>query len=55
MHMARPEGTGLGGKIAIGVGVLLLLAAAGLAIYGGTITPKQHMVEKVLPNERFAQ
>jgi len=53
MRMARSESGGWGGRIAIGIGVLLILAAIGLAIYGGTVHPHQHAVEQVLSNDRF--
>jgi hypothetical protein len=55
MRMVGQESSGVGGKIAIAIGVLLLLLACGLAIYGGTISPQRHMVEKVLPDDRFAK
>ena len=53
MRMARSEGGSWGGSIAIGIGALLLLAAIGLTIYGGTVRPPQHAIEQVLPNDRF--
>ncbi|MBU6298494.1 MAG: hypothetical protein KJS68_09640 [Alphaproteobacteria bacterium] len=52
--MARSEGMGWGGKMAIGAGVLLVLAAVGLAIYGGSVHPKQHEIQQVVPNDRFS-
>lgn len=33
--------------------ILLALSAGGLAYYASTLTPQQHKVEKVLPDERF--
>ena len=53
MRMVRAESSGLGGKIAIGVAALLILAVAGLATYGGIVSPKPHTVEQVLSNDRF--
>lgn len=43
----------MGLRIAIGVGVLVLLAAIGLSIYGGRVHPVQHQVEQIIPNERL--
>jgi hypothetical protein len=51
--MASSEGMGWSGRIAIAAGVLLILAAIGLTIYGGTLRPHQHEVEQVIPNDRF--
>ena len=53
--LARSEGISWGGGIAIGAGVLVILAAIGLAIYGGTLQPVQHSVEQVIPNDRFSR
>ena len=53
MRMARSEGTGWGRWVAIGLGALLILAAAGLAIYGGSVHPKMHEIRQVLSNDRF--
>lgn len=53
--LAMQESTGLGSKIAILVGALVILGAVGLAIYGSAITPVQQSVEKVLPDGRFAR
>ena len=53
MRMARSESGDWGGRIAIGIAVLLILAAIGLTIYGGTVRPQQHAIEQVLPNDRF--
>ena len=33
--------------------VLLVLAGAGLAIYGSQVTPEQQRIEQVLPDDRF--
>ncbi|MGA7711432.1 MAG: hypothetical protein WCA81_05985 [Rhizomicrobium sp.] len=54
-NLARSEGVGWGGRIAIGAGALLILAAIGLAIYSGTVHPVQHAVEQVIPNDRFSR
>ena len=54
MQNIRQESSGLGGKILWMMGGILLLTAVGLAVYGGTIKPKQQMVEKVLSDENFA-
>ncbi|MEI9989769.1 MAG: hypothetical protein WDM86_06990 [Rhizomicrobium sp.] len=47
----EPSGWGL--WIAIGVGVLVLLAAVGLAVYGGRIEPQRHPVELTVPNDQL--
>ena len=53
MRMARSEGTGWGRWAAIGLVVLLILAAAGLAIYGGSVHSQVHEIRQVLSNDRF--
>ncbi|MDE2134145.1 MAG: hypothetical protein KGM97_02970 [Alphaproteobacteria bacterium] len=53
MRMARSEGMGWGGWVAIALGALTLIGAAGLAIYGGTVHPKVHEIRQVLSNDRF--
>jgi len=40
-------------RIAIAIVVLLILGAAALAIYAGTISPPHHTYEQVIPNDRF--
>lgn len=40
-------------KLLAGVVVVLILAAAGLAIYGRQVTPAQTPVEQIVPNERL--
>ena len=40
-------------RIAIAIAVLLIMGAAALAIYAGTITPPHKTYELVLPNDRF--
>jgi len=54
MRMARSQGLGLGAWTAIGALVLVVLAAAGLAVYGGMVRPAQHQIVQVLSNDRFA-
>lgn len=41
-------------RIAIAVVALLILGAAALAIYAGTISPPHKTYEEVLPNGRFS-
>jgi hypothetical protein len=55
MHssMARSEGMGWGGWLAVMLAVVIVAGATGLVIYGGTVQPRQHQVEQVLPNDRF--
>ena len=48
------EGMGWGLRIGIAAAVLLILAATGLAIYGGTLKPVIGHYEQVVPNDRFA-
>jgi hypothetical protein len=43
----------MGWKVLLGVAVLLLIGAVGLAIYGSQVRPAQQPHEEVLPNERF--
>jgi hypothetical protein len=54
MRMARSEGMSWGGRVAIGIGVLLVLAAVGLTIYGGSVHPRQHEIQQVLSNDSFS-
>lgn len=51
--IARKEGTNWGLWLGVIVLVLVVAAAVGLAIYGGTVHPVQHQGEQVLPNDRF--
>lgn len=41
------------GRLFVAALILLALAAGGLAYYASTLTPQQHKVEKVLPDDRF--
>ena len=41
------------GRLFVAAVILLVLIAGGLAYYGATLTPRQHTVEKVLPDDRF--
>jgi hypothetical protein len=41
-------------RIAIVVVALLIVGAAALAIYAGTIAPPHRTYEQVLPNARFS-
>lgn len=45
---------GWGSWVAAGVGILVVLGAIGLTVYGGRVTPVQHPVEQVVPNDRLA-
>jgi hypothetical protein len=51
--MARSEGTGWGGWIALGLGALAILGVIGLSVYGGSVHPKMHEIKQVLSNDRF--
>ncbi|HWY15123.1 MAG TPA: hypothetical protein VNX86_08335 [Rhizomicrobium sp.] len=44
---------GWSARIAIGVLVLLFLAAGALAIYAGTLSPPHRTYQQVLSNDRF--
>jgi hypothetical protein len=54
MRWANMETANWGTRIAAAAGAVLILALIGLAVYGGTVTPRQHEVEVVFPNDRFA-
>jgi hypothetical protein len=41
------------GRLFVAALILLALSAGGLAYYASTLTPQQHKVEKVLPDDRF--
>jgi hypothetical protein len=49
----RPSGIVQLGRLFVAAVILLALSVAGLAYYGSTLTPPQHKVEKVLPDDRF--
>jgi hypothetical protein len=53
MRTRNTETMSWGLRIAIGVGVLVLLGAVGLSIYGGRVHPLQHQVEQIVPNDRL--
>ena len=44
----------MGWKVLVGIVVVLLVGAIGLAIYGSQVEPPQQTIEQVLPNDRFA-
>lgn len=54
MRNRNTESMGWGLRIGIGVAVLVLLAAIGLAVYGGRVQPHTHPVEQIVPNDRLA-
>jgi len=47
------EVMGWGSWVAIGVAAIVLLGAIGLTVYGGRVTPAQHPVELIIPNDRL--
>lgn len=51
--MGRSDGLGLGAWLLILVGILILVGAIALTVYGGSVRPAQHEVEQVIPNDRF--
>jgi hypothetical protein len=44
----------MGWKLLVGVVVVVLVGAIGLAIYGSQVKPSQQTIEQVVPNDRFA-
>jgi Tfp pilus assembly protein PilV len=44
---------GLVAWLLILVAVLVLAGLIAMTIYGGTVSPQQHQVEQVLPNDQF--
>jgi len=44
---------GWGPRIALGLGILVIAAAVGLAVYGGRVVPVRHPVEQVISNDRL--
>lgn len=52
-NYGRSDGPGVGTWIAILAGILVLVSAAGLAIYGGSVRPDQQETQQVLANDRF--
>ncbi|MEJ0044420.1 MAG: hypothetical protein WDM81_20345 [Rhizomicrobium sp.] len=53
MRSAYREPSGWGLRIVIGVGVLVLLAAVGLTVYGSRVEPARHPVELTVPNDQL--
>lgn len=53
MRTRNSDEMGWGLRIAAGVGVLVVVAAIGLAVYGGRVQPVQHPVEQIIPNYRL--
>ena len=53
MRSRNTESMGWGLRIAIALGVLVLVGVVALAIYGGRVQPKTHPVEQVVPNDRL--
>lgn len=51
--MGRSDGLSGGVWLLILVAVVILAGAIALTVYGGKVTPQQHEVEQVLPNDRF--
>jgi hypothetical protein len=53
MRSSFKEPSGWGLRIVIGLAVLVLLGAIGLAVYGGRVQPAQHPVELTVPNDQL--
>lgn len=51
--MSRSEGMGWGTWLLIVIAIVIVVAVVALSIYGGTVSPQQHQVEQVIPNDRF--
>lgn len=52
--IGRSEGLGWGVWLVVVIVVLVIAGAVALAVYGGHVSPQQHQVEQVLPNDRFS-
>jgi len=48
------DSLGWGAWLAIVVAGIVVVAAAGLGIYGGRVQPPSRHYEQVVPNDRFA-
>ena len=44
---------GWGSWVALAIGVIVVVGAIGLTVYGGRVTPVQHPVEQIVPNDRL--
>jgi hypothetical protein len=51
--IGRSDGLGVGAWLLILIGIVILVAAAALTVYGGSFRPAQHEVEQVVANDRF--
>jgi flagellar basal body-associated protein FliL len=51
--MGRSEGSGWGIWLLILVVILVLAGMIAMTVYGGMVSPQQHEVEQVIPNDRF--
>lgn len=47
------DGMGWTARIGLGFLVLVVVAAAGLAIYASRLTPPHQVYQQVIPNDRF--
>jgi hypothetical protein len=53
MRSSYNESSGWGLRIAIAIGVLVVLGAVGLAVYGSRVQPVSHPVEQTVPNDQL--
>lgn len=53
MRTRNSEAMGWGSWVALGIGAVVVVAVIGLSVYGGRVTPVQHPVEQIIPNDRL--
>jgi len=53
MRSTYSESTGWGLRITIGIVVLVVVGAVGLAVYGSRVQPSTHAVEQIVPDDRL--
>jgi hypothetical protein len=53
MRSSYREPSGWGLRIAIAVGVLLIVGAVALAVYGSRVEPVTHPVVQTVPNDQL--
>ena len=53
MRSRNNESTSWTLRIGIAAGLAVVVAAIGLAVYGGRVQPHTHPVEQIVPNDRL--